>query len=117
MKEVKVSFNKQTWDGAGTYYRGCLTISEELLSKFKEHIQQYLEHYQDKRVLSYEELKDKMYLQPLTIETEPFTGKKCVFMKLTQRDRFVSFLKSVGVKINEQRVFGCFNYYLEIKPM
>lgn len=114
MKEVKVCFNKQTWNGNGTYYRGCFTITEALFNKFKDHISNYLEKYKNQRVFSHQEMKEITYLPTLDITLEPLTGKKRAFLKLTQRDHFVSFLKDIGVEINENRALGSFNYYLEI---
>lgn len=115
MKEVKISFNKKTWSGDGTVYRGCFSVTEKLYMEFKEYVMTYLEKYNSQSIYSSEEMNDLMYLPSLEVETDKFTGEKCVFMKLTQRRKFVDFLKEKGIEFNPNRAFGSFNYYLAIK--
>jgi hypothetical protein len=115
MKEVKISFNNKLWSSSGTTYRGCFAINEELFHAFKKYVDDYLKKYENQYRFSSEEMNDKMYLPGLNIELEPFSGKKCAFMTLTQTRKFITFLKETGIKFNIDRAFGEFNYYLQIK--
>lgn len=115
MEKVKISFNKQTWGGDGTYYRGCFTVTNELYQEFATYVVNYLKKYESARTLSSKELNDVLYLTGLNIEKESFTDRKCFFMKLTQRDKFVQFLQEKGIDVNINRAFGPFNYYMEVR--
>lgn len=55
-----------------------------------------------------------MHLPSLEIENDPWTKKECVYLKITQNNKFISFLKEIGVSFNEKRARGSYNYYLEI---
>ncbi|MCK2000481.1 hypothetical protein MZM54_03620 [[Brevibacterium] frigoritolerans] len=115
MKEVKISFNKQTWSNEGTVYKGCFSVTEKLYMEFKEYVMEYLNKYESQNMFSTEEMKDLMYLPSLEVEADKFTGERCVFLKLTQRGKFVDFLKEKGIKFNPNRAFSSFNYYLALK--
>ena len=115
MKEVKISFNKKTWGSSGTFYDGCFTVTKELFTEFKQYVERYLQKYEGQSRFSTHEMNEKMYLPGLAVEKDRFSKKSCVYMKLTQRDFFVRFLKEKGIQVNIDRAYGSFNYYLEVR--
>lgn len=115
MKEVKISFNKQTFNENGYHYKGCFTVSESLYTDFKAYALRHLERYKNKTSFSGIEMNELIYLPKLEIEVDEYTGNRKVFLTLTQKSTFVRFLKEKGIKFNHKRTCGEFNYYLAFK--
>lgn len=115
MKEVKISFNKKTWGSCGTFYGGCFTVTKELFTEFKRSVETHLKKYEGQTRFNTHEMNEKMYLPGLEIEKDSFSKKDCVYMKLTQRDAFVRFLKDKGILVNVGRAYAGCNYYLEVR--
>jgi hypothetical protein len=89
MKEVKISYNKQTWHPKeGTYYRGCFTLEMETYLKFTN--------------------------GENNLWTDHMTGWKCHFINLTGRDHLVDFLKKNNIPFNMNRAYGAGNYYIQV---
>ena len=113
MKEVKISYNQQTWNPeTGTYYRGTFTLTEEVLQQFKEYLQR----------------KSEQLLKPINgviAGDKSYTGTYAknplkrfddnVFINLTQRDYLIGFLQNKNIKVNVDRAYGAGNYYIKIK--
>lgn len=115
MEQVKISFNKQTWSEDGTYFRGCFTVTEKLFKDFAEYVVGHLSKYQNQTQFSTHEMNELMYLPGLELKKDKWSGRHCLFMTLTQRDKLVQFLREKGIQFNLDRAYGGFNYYIEIR--
>lgn len=115
MKKVNISFNKQTWSSEGTYFRGCFTITETLFKEFASYVRGHLSQYNEKTTISSHEMNEIMYLPGLELEKDKWSGRNCLYMTLTQRDKLVQFLKEKGIMFNLDRAYGGFNYYIEVR--
>lgn len=115
IKEVKISFNKQTHSKDGTSYTGCFTVSEELFGRFRTYVDKYLRKYKRRRTFSSEEMQEYTYLPGLEIEVDNFTRESCVFLKFTQTAKFIEFLQEEGIVFDIKRASKKRNYYLCIK--